>query len=174
MYITTLVIIVILVLVAPPTGPGSNSLLVLSLPVWVWQHSSCPTHVSNNHWVDGGAHTHHPAVSFTGNPSKRLPTAHQSRYGPLSAASLNCLVSPSHWELKPYPQSSLYNLCLIIPSPAVHLISLRQHRFDHHYSGRGKYHCIPPCHCWSILQYHSTSDYSWIWFPRPSHMSKLL
>ena len=45
-YITTPVIIVIFVLVAP-TGPGSNFRLVLSLPVWVWRHPSCTSHVSN-------------------------------------------------------------------------------------------------------------------------------
>ena len=38
-YITTLVIVIIPVFVAP-TGPGSNFRLVLSLPVWVWQHLS--------------------------------------------------------------------------------------------------------------------------------------
>ena len=62
-YITTLVIVIILVLVAP-TGPGSNSRLVLSLPVWVWQHSLCTSHIPNNYWVNWGAYTHHPAVSF--------------------------------------------------------------------------------------------------------------
>ena len=62
-YITTLVIIIIFVLV-DPTGPGSNSRLVLSLPVWVWQHTSCTLHVPNNYRLNWGAYTHHPAVSF--------------------------------------------------------------------------------------------------------------
>ena len=62
-YITTLVIIIILVLIAP-TRPGSNFRLVLRLPVWVWQHSPCTSHVPNNYRVNWGAYTHHPAVSF--------------------------------------------------------------------------------------------------------------
>ena len=86
------------------------------------------------------------------------------------AASLNCLVSPSLRELKPYPQSSLYNLCHVVPSPAFHSTSLHPRRSDHHYSGHGKQHCIPPCHCWSILRYYSSSNFSWIWFPPPLHM----
>ena len=84
---------------------------------------------------------------------------HQLMYDPPSAASLNCLVSPSPRELKPYPQSSLYNLCLVVPSPAVHSTSLHPRRSDHHYSWHGKQHCIPPCHCWSILRYHSSLNY---------------
>ena len=56
-YITTLVIVIILVLVAP-IGPGSNSRLVLSLPVWVWKHSSCTSLDPNNYRVNWGAHTH--------------------------------------------------------------------------------------------------------------------
>ena len=159
-YITNLVIIVILVLVAP-TGHCSNSRLVLSLPVWVWQHPSCTSHVPNNYWVDGGAHTHNPALSFVVRGTQiNICYAHQLRYGPPSAASLNCLVSPSHRELNPYPQSSLYNLCLIVPSPAVHSTSLHVCRSDNRYSGHGKQHCIPPCSCWLILLYHSSSNFS--------------
>ena len=117
-YITTLVIIIILVV---PTGPASNSRLVLSLPVWVWQHPSCSSHISNNNRVNWGAHTHHPAVSFVVRGiqilSKNLPSAHPIGYGPPSAVRQNCLVSPPRQELTPYPQSSLYNLCLVVPSP---------------------------------------------------------
>ena len=136
-YITTLVIIVIFVLFAP-TAPDSNSGLVFSLPVW--QHSSCPSHVSNNHRVHWGAYTHHPAMSFvgfpilcrTGNPSIHKPMAHLSKfgpphvakYGPPSAASLNFMVSPLHRLLRPYLQSPLYHLCLIVPSLAVCLACL--------------------------------------------------
>ena len=174
-YITTLVIIVILVLVAP-TGPGSNSWLVLSLLGWVWQHPSCTLHVPNNYRVNWGAHTHHPAVPFVvrGNPRKCLPTAHLLKYGPPSAASLNCLVSPSRRELKPYPQSSVYSLCLKVPSLAVHSTSLHLRISDYHYSGHGKQHYIPHCHRWSILRYHSSSNLSWIWFPRRESLFTVL
>ena len=82
-YITTLVIVIILVLVAP-TGPGSNSRLVLSLPIRVWQHSSCSSHIPNNYRVNWGAHTHHPAVSFVARESKYTCANGTSlTYGPL-------------------------------------------------------------------------------------------
>ena len=123
--------------------------------------------------LPGSSHTSSCSVlCSTMNPNKSLPTANQLRYGPPSAASLNCPVSPSHRELRPYPQLSLYNRCLVVPSPTVHLTSLHQCRSHHHFPGHSNH--IPPSHCWSISWNHSSSNFFWIRFPPPSHMSKLL
>ena len=52
--------------------------------------------------------------------------AHRSECGLKSAASLNCLVSPSSRESRPYPQSSLYIQYLVVSSLAVHSTCLLQ------------------------------------------------
>ena len=46
--------------------------------------------------------------------STRNPMAHRSECGLPSAVSRNCLVSPSSWESRLYPQSSLYTQYLIV------------------------------------------------------------
>ena len=79
-----------------------------------------------------------------------------SECGLPSAMSLNCLVSPSCRELRPYPQSSLYIQYLAVPSLAVLSTCLPQCRYDHYYAGHSKHHCILPHHCWLIRPNYSS------------------
>ena len=94
--------------------------------------------------------------------------AHRSECGLPSAESQNCLVSPSSWESRPYPQSSLYIHYLVVPSPAVHSAYLLQCRSENHYLGMASstIYCListsglPWCSGWrpGLLHWQSEFD----------------
>ena len=80
-----------------PTGP--SPLLLSGFPVWVWQPLACSCHITNYDSVSLGADT---SLVVPGNLGKHWQMAHQSDFGLPSAASLNCLLSPLHQELRAY------------------------------------------------------------------------
>ena len=101
--------------------------------------------------------------------------AHLSSYGcQSSAVSMNCLVSPSRRALRPYPRSSLYKLCLVVTSPAVHLTCLSQCRSAHHYSGMANSSVYRPVTAsQSIGTTLLQNNFLCIWFP-PIHTRQSL